>query len=159
MSRRIVSTQLQAVGGQQPDTYVDRVVKNIPADVVAGWTALTALFRVQTDTRPDVALWVGVGMFVLLTAGWTWRQTTVPGYATARTQILIASAAFLVWAFALGIPFDALEWYRPAYGSALLIIYSLTVAIVTPPEGRLPAPATQTAPPAQVPDGSAGGSN
>jgi hypothetical protein len=50
------------------------------------------------------------------------------------TQTAISTGAFAVWVFALGGPFASLVFYRPSYGSIVLIMYTLVVALITPPE-------------------------
>lgn len=135
MPRRIVTTQLQGSGGpQQIDTYFDRVIKYIPADVVAAWIAVTGLVSGAADVPVDTILWIAFGVSVVFTALWTYKQTQVPDKPPATTQILIATGAFIVWVFALGGPFTEMAFYRPIYGSLLLIFYSLFVGLVSPPE-------------------------
>jgi len=134
MTRRIITERLDAAGGVQVDEYSDKLVKNIPADIVAAWIAVTGLIAGSTGT-PDIVLWIAFVIGVVLTPLWTWRQTTVPNKPPATTQIAIATGSFIVWVFALGGPFAALNFYRPLYGSLVLILYTLVVPLVNPPEG------------------------
>jgi len=136
MSRRIITSELQdAAGAAAPDAYFDRVVKYIPSDVVAAWTAAAGLIAGAQNIPKDTILWITFFVGLILTAGWTYRQTTIPGKITAVTQILIATGAFVVWVFALGGgPFSSLAWYNPVYGSLLLIAYTLLVALIVPGE-------------------------
>lgn len=138
MSRRIVTEQYQAAakGAQVPDTYFDRVVKYIPADVVAAWTAASGLIAGSGSNSQSTLLWISFFVGLVFTAGWTYRQTAEPNMKTATTQIGIATAAFAVWVFALGGgPFASLSWYEPVFGSLLLIAYTLLVALIVPKEG------------------------
>ncbi len=135
MSRRIITSQFQAAGpGTKIDTYFDRVIKYIPADIVGAWIAIMGLIN-STVNVPSIILWVVFGCMVVLSALWTWRLTTEPKMSPAITQTLIATGAFIVWVFALGGPFATLAFYRPLYGSLLLILYTLVVALVIPREG------------------------
>src|SRR5712691_5268879 len=130
MSRRIITGQFQGQGGAAPiDGYFDRVIKYIPADVIAGWTALTGLLAAASGAPSVVILWGAFGVFILLTAAWTWKQTSLPDQPPAVTQILVASAAFIVWVFALSGPFALLSWYQPVYGAVLLIIFTIAVGL------------------------------
>jgi small basic protein len=132
MTRRIQTTQMQATGEAPTlDTYFDRVVKYIPADIVAAWVAVTGLVKSADNTVPKTTvLWVCFFVGIVLTAAWTWKQTNVGGLPAALKQIVVATIAFGVWVFALGAPFDALEWYRPLYASILLIGYTLAVGLI-----------------------------
>jgi hypothetical protein len=129
--RRIVSARLQATGGgQKPDGFFDRIIKYIPADIVAGWVALDGL-------SAGLATGVLWGLFVIVAVFayfWTLRQTEVPGQPPAVRQSLIAAASFAVWAFALHSgPFRAMT-YPEAYGSIALIVYTLGIGLVVPKE-------------------------
>jgi hypothetical protein len=44
-------------------------------------------------------------------------------------QHFISLLSFIVWAFALGGPFALYSWYNPVYGSILLPVFTLLVAI------------------------------
>src|SRR5438309_121076 len=109
MPRRIITRELQASGESNSiDGYFDRVIKYIPADIVAGWTALTSVLRDGAEGMTDTALWIGFAAFVLLSAAWTWKQTAGPGLPFPRTQVIVAGVSFIVWVFALGEPFATL---------------------------------------------------
>src|SRR5438445_3962 len=118
MSRRIVSISYQAKGaGQRVDTYFDRVVKYIPADIVSAWVFVTAAVKTATDVPQATILWIAFGCGVVLTAFWTLKQTREPGKPAAILQTAVATIAFGVWVFALGEPFASLSFYRPLYGA------------------------------------------
>ena len=137
MSRRIVTRRLEGAHGTAPvDTYFDKVIKYIPADIVAAWTVASGLIASSGEQVPKVALlWIAYGFGVIMTALWTWRQTQVKNKPLAKTQIGIATVAFAIWVAALGGPFESLPIYQPLYGSLLLIAYTLTVGGINPPEG------------------------
>jgi hypothetical protein len=133
MGRRIVTTRYQGTGGSV-DTYFDKVIKYIPSDIVGGWIAVTGLINSASNVPTSLLLWIGFGVGIVLTALWTHKQTSVPNMQLARTQILISTGSFIVWVFALGGPFATLGFYRPLYGSLLLIFYTLVIGLFTPPE-------------------------
>ncbi|NEP53497.1 MAG: hypothetical protein F6K65_33750 [Moorea sp. SIO3C2] len=136
MSRRIVTTQLEGTGqSRQVDTYFDRVVKYIPADIVSAWIVVTNLIKSADNVSVNTLLWISFIFGIILTATWTLKQTSVPRKKIAITQTAISTVAFVVWVFALGVPFSTLGFYRPIYGSLILILYTLIVAIISPPEG------------------------
>ena len=137
MGRRIVARRLESTRSQaQIDTYFDKVVKYIPADVIAAWTFASGLITSGGEQVPKVALlWIAYGFGIVMSALWTWQQTRAKGLPVAKTQIAIATIAFAIWVAALGGPFESLPSYQRLYGSLLLIAYTLVVGVITPPEG------------------------
>lgn len=144
MSRRVLAAA-PATGGRDAgpagpgaDTYSDKLLKYIPADVVGAWVAVTGLVQSRQDP-PQAILWVAFVIGLGLTAWWTLKQTAAPGRPPATGQTLISTVSFAVWVFALGGPFDYLFKDDPQsqkmYGSLLLIVYTLVVARITPKEG------------------------
>ena len=128
-----------AVGVQRIDGFWDKVIKNIPGDVVAGWTAILGLFGVSPgatsgDTNTTNILWVMWAALTVVTFFWTYRQTRVPNLQPAWTQIFISTFAFVVWALALGVPFNTRSFYDSRVAAALLIIFTLAVGAIQPKE-------------------------
>ena len=137
MPRRIRTSALQAMGGSAPpqlDGYFDRIVKYIPSDVVGAWVAVRGVINSSMGTDPNawIVHWIAFAVGVLLTAGWTWRQTNEPGKRPATVQIALSTVAFIVWVAALGGPFLTVPGYRESYGSLLLIGFTLVVGLVAP---------------------------
>ena len=135
MGRRIVTTQLQGnLASSSVDTYFDRVTKYIPADVVGAWVVGTGLIKSASDVPQATLFWIAFVIGMVLTLVWTLKQTAVPDKSLAITQTAISTGAFFVWVFALGEPFSSLGFYRPVYGSLVLILYTLVVGLVIPSE-------------------------
>ncbi|MDB9322326.1 hypothetical protein PN483_10345 [Nodularia spumigena CS-591/04] len=137
MSRRIITTRYQSLKGEEipPDSYLDRIIKYIPADIVGGWIAITGLINSsEQNVRTDILLWIGFVAGIVLTALWTLKQTSLSNKKLAITQTLVSTISFAVWVFALGGPFVNLEFYRPLYGSLLLIFYNLSIGLIIPKE-------------------------
>ena len=136
MSRRIITTEFQSTRtGKQIDTYFDKVIKYIPADIVGAWLAVDGLIKAAGDNVAANTSWVAFVIGIAITAFWTHKQTQQPKKPPAMTQIAISTAAFIVWVYASGGPFVTANLYNPAYGSMLLILYTLIVAMVNPIEG------------------------
>ena len=130
MGRRVVSVRREtAVAGGAPDTYFDKVVKYIPADVVAAWIAVSTMVKAATGVPTSTVMWICFAVGLAVTAAWTWKHTNEPGLPTAAKQIGISTVAFAVWVFALGAPFDSLDWYHALYASLLLVGYTLIVGL------------------------------
>jgi hypothetical protein len=135
MGRRIVTRQLQSGTSKEAyDGYQDRLLKYIPADVNAAWLALTGIVKSATTIPQSTVLWILFAILLILTPIWTWKETSKPNMLPATTQIVVSTIAFLVWAFALGEPFNSLSFYQPVYGSILLILYTMIVAKIVPKE-------------------------
>jgi len=135
---RVAPLRAQAAAGVTPpvefDSYFDKAVKYIPADIVAAWVAVTGLVSSARDVPRQTILWVAFGIGLLVTALWTWKQAAAPGRRPPVTQAIISTGAFAVWVFALGGPFQHVPG-QPVYGSLLLILYTLVVALIDPKEG------------------------
>jgi hypothetical protein len=136
MSRRIVTTQFQAAGaGSTLDTYFDKVLKYIPADVNGAWVAATGIINGTTGAQNTILLWIAFVVGLIVTAAWTHQQTKEPNKPPARTQTLIATGAFFVWVLALGGPFATIQGFNySVIGALALIGYTLLVGLVTPKE-------------------------
>ena len=134
-NRRNVGAALQVNNTVQVDNYFDRLAKYFPTDIILAWVNVLGLIGSSTTTPKNGLLWVMLVSFSLITALWTLKQTHVPGKPRAITQTIISSGAFVVFAFALGKPFEVLSFYQPIYGSLLLTFYMLLVALIIPPEG------------------------
>ena len=133
MSRRIVTTQYHAAIEQDVDGYLDRLVKYIPAEIVAAWVAAAGIIAsLQGDT--EVVLWIAFAIGVVVSFLWIILRTQEAQLSPAWTQAGIAAVAFVIWAFALGGPFATFSWYEPAYGSLLIIRFTLLAGLVIPKE-------------------------
>lgn len=136
MPRRIRTTAFQATGGGGVDTYFDRVVKYVPADIVAAWTAVIGIVKGAQQVPTDAILWSCFVGGIIITFFWMLHQTKlerVPLDSIAYWQASIATVAFAVWAFAIGgAPFDSLSFYNPIYGSLTLIAFTLISGLIVP---------------------------
>ena len=136
MSRRIVTEQLQGKTNPPIDHYSDRLMKYIPTEAIGFWLAVSGMIQSAGEDIPKITLlWVFFILGIFLTLIWIFKQTQKLRKPTAWTQIGISCVAFVVWVFATGEPFSSLSFYRPVYGSLLLVTYTSLVALVVPPEG------------------------
>ncbi len=125
---------VQAPGTEVVDTYLDKLIKFIPGDLVAAYLALDGLMRESSINAPDFLYWVIFVSLLILTPLYVVYRPThgeLSGHSK-RFHAIAASIAFSVWVFALGGPF-AVTWpdlYRPLYGSVLLVITTLTIPVI-----------------------------
>lgn len=132
-------------GGRDGDEYIDRVAKYVPVEVLAGYLALTRLFKpeegyfISRGSATAVAEdWVWHGAFFLI----SWLLTPLYVWTVKRTgddwirHALVSSVAFPIWAFAMRGPIVAHyedKWALPAFfGAALLILFSMTAGLIQP---------------------------
>ncbi len=124
---------VQAPGTEVVDTYLDKLIKFIPGDLVAAYIGLDGLMREASVNAPDFLYWVIFGALLVLTPLYVfYRPTTDASVESRRFHMIAATIAFVVWVFALGGPF-AVTWpdlYRPIYGSVLLVLTTLTIPVI-----------------------------
>jgi len=145
MGRRVNSLQLMGTGGASVDGFFDKIVKYIPSDVMAAWTAalgiITGGAAGQTMTSSDqTILWIAFAFGIVFTAVWTWYQTKQPNQPTAIRQIIACTVSFFVWVVALpGGPASTLSFYNAKWGSLLLIGWTLILGLLKPDPTNPPA--------------------
>jgi hypothetical protein len=136
MPRRIQRVALESFKGEgSSDTYFDRIVKYVPADVVAAWTAVAAAVKgAGASVSAPTVLWICFIFGVIITPLWVLKQTDFPGKPKAYTQALVATLAFIVWVFALGEPFSFLSFYNGLFGTLAIIGFTLISGLIVPKE-------------------------
>jgi hypothetical protein len=137
MGRRIVSEQLQSgAPNVPPDDYANRLMKYIPTEGVGFWLAVSGMIQSAGDDIPKIGmLWLFFVIGLVLTFLWIKRTTQEPSKSIAWTQIGISCGAFIVWVVATGGPLVmSLPFYKPIFGSLLLITYTAFVAYIIPKE-------------------------
>jgi hypothetical protein len=132
MARRIRENTLQLAGapvpGGEADGYTDKVVKYVPADVVAAWTAAVAVIKGAVGIPTSWVLLICLVVGLALTYWWTLRQTEAANQPPAYKQAIVATVAFLVWVLALGDLNDVLKMiplWNDAYTKLILITFTL----------------------------------
>jgi len=108
------------------DGYFDRLFKYIPAELVAGYIFVLGTVKQLTDAEEaKLVNWLIFAVFAILTPLYLNRVQKV----AKAGQLIISTISFAVWVFALGGPFSHTAWYNPVYGSVLLPVFTLLVAI------------------------------
>jgi hypothetical protein len=131
MPRRVREFSLQSTqGGGEPDGYFDRVVKYVPADVIAAWTAAVAIIKGAVGIPSATVLLVCFVIAIGLTCWWTIQQTKTATQPPATKQAIVAAIAFVVWVLALGDLDESLKQlvyagWNAAYAKLLLIAFTL----------------------------------
>jgi hypothetical protein len=116
--------------GTSEDAYLTKLVKYIPAEIVAAYIAASrALESARGEVPLETVLWAVAGVLLVLTPLWMLFAASEPGKPRPAFQALAATLAFASWVFALGGPFEFQTWYRPAYGSLVLILVTLVIPL------------------------------
>jgi hypothetical protein len=128
------SPPTRGTSGQQqekPDTYRERLFKYIPAEVVTLYVGLSTIVASAKDA-PHVVYWVVFFAGLIGTPYYLWRIQSV----TAPTQLIVSTAAFAVWVFALGGPFADIAGYKQVYSAVLLPLFTFFVAGISPAQPK-----------------------
>lgn len=124
------------------DGYSDRVSKYIPAEVVSAYLAIDGLIQVSgiDGAEGRILKWCMFAFFVLVTAALVgfFSSGTAGDTARNRPQIFVSTVAFIVWAFALGGPFEDLFESQKFYSSLLLVVYTFLVTAFLPGQAPMP---------------------
>jgi len=111
-----------------PDDYLSRLIKYIPAEVVAVYLAMQAIVSSATDA-PGWLIWAVFGGLLVLTPLYLRRVARVDKWV----QISLSALAFVVWVFALPDgPFTSFDWYNPVYPALALIFATFVFPIIEP---------------------------
>jgi hypothetical protein len=114
------------------ETYSQKLLNYIPADIVAAWLALVGILSQAGANIPNWLSWAVFGALLLLTPFYVcFVKTDPPGLTTAKTfHWVTACLAFSSWVFAMGGPFLTLKWYMPVFGSIVLVIVTLAIPVL-----------------------------
>jgi len=107
------------------DNYLSRLVKYIPAEVVALYLTIDPLLR---KGYPQELQWALLLFGLVVTPFYLMRL----GNVRKTQQLVISTLAFAVWVFAIGGPFGALDWYikYPACPAIAVSVYTFLVPLI-----------------------------
>ncbi|MDQ5937094.1 MAG: hypothetical protein QG574_4453 [Cyanobacteriota bacterium erpe_2018_sw_21hr_WHONDRS-SW48-000092_B_bin.40] len=134
------------------DSYFEKLVKYIPADILAAYVAITGI--TASNDPPLWLTWGVFGVLLALTPLYVCYVKTVPkGFLTSKIfHWVTACLAFAAWVFALGGPFATFVWYKPYLGSVVLILTTLIIPVLEGQFYPCGTPSEPPAPPAVPPD-------
>lgn len=134
-----------------PDTYIDRLVKYIPSEIVALYLGVINVVPAE-DKYYWTSLWIIAIVTTIITPIYMYFATSEKGEPTAWTQITASSIAFPIWVYATGGPFVQYGWYADKRWIAAVVLTFATFLIGIHKPDFTPAPAptpdsTTTPPP------------
>ena len=139
MSRRIqtgaIAAEAAGAAPSKADDYLGRLVKYIPSEIVALYLAGTGVIP-ATDR---LMAWIFFGVCLVGNPVYMTFATRDPagGKRSLSLQVILASLAFPLWAFASGPPFDQFSWYASHryVASLLLMIATFAFGAIEPKTG------------------------
>jgi hypothetical protein len=131
MSRRITTKAAVLSGGGTQEDYLGRVVKYIPAEIVTLYVSAIGIVP-DTNLNRNTFLW---GIFAFCAVGTPVFMSLVTRDANKKpllTQVILATVAFPIWAYALGGIFTTTPGYAPFIGSLLLMAATFLFGLIEP---------------------------
>lgn len=129
-SNAAVSAGIPSVSTNTPDGYRDRLLKYIPAEIVAIYLALLSLIKTSDpQTTPVITVeWTIFLIVLIVSVPWQRRIMKISKWQ----QVMIGTIAFVFWAMSLGDPFNT-SWkasgYRPLYGTIAMMLYTFLIPL------------------------------
>jgi hypothetical protein len=137
------------------DGYVQKIIKYIPAEIVAGYTALVGYLTVTANSEIPAHYTtyylIILVVLVLITPFWTYfavlDNSNITDHNAARkrafSHALIATIAFAIWVYAIGNPLlKALlcncmrtdcpdcAYYSSVLGSIILVLFTIITPLI-----------------------------
>jgi hypothetical protein len=109
------------------NSYLDRLMKMIPAEVIALYLVGSSL--IPKEQSIGLVVWSVVCLIgvILLRAYGTADSTE--NKPTDWTHTIISAVAFVIWIYSLGGPFEAYKLQIPWIGSLAILAYTFFVPI------------------------------
>jgi hypothetical protein len=146
--KRLFAAQEPPPNSKVSDSYAEKLVKYIPADILAAYIAISGI--TESNNPPLWLSWGVFGVLLALTPLYVCYVKTAPAGFVASKMFhwLTACLAFTAFVFAVGGPFATFAWYQPYLGSVVLILTTLIIPVL---EGQFYPGNTPVVPPAEPP--------
>lgn len=109
------------------DDYLTKVVKYVPAEVLAAYLFMAGVIDSNVTGKHAHAIWLGgllIGVLVL-TIPYSFRVLNIVRWS----QIIMSIIGIAVYVFALGGWFATTTWYHQWYASIVVPVFGLLIAI------------------------------
>ncbi len=115
------------------DGYGDKLLKLIPAEVIALYMAMDGVINDNGDNSTFLTLLVfGIGIFA------TWFYLKIFLKVDNYPQIIISMLAFAIWAINIGHGFQQEALVKPSYAALALLVFTFFAPKI--PMGKTPKP-------------------
>ena len=117
----------------EADSYATKIVKLIPADIVAVYLGLQSLFSGITAEGTRFGFQLGVFLIILVLAPFFLRRVAA---VTDNRQVVVIVISYFIWGISLGGPFQYLlgkvteDVTAQQIGGGLVMLYTLIVPMV-----------------------------
>lgn len=139
---------------KEDDTYIQKIIKYIPAEIMAGYTALVGYLSVSSNAEipPHYKSYYIILLIILIviTPVWTYfavidnhASESVHQKKRAIFQAFIATVAFIIWVYTIGnVLLKAVlchcnstacadcAAYSPVLGSIILVLFTLMTPLL-----------------------------
>lgn len=135
MGRQIITSKLARVpvvqGAKAEDPWTTKVLKLIPADIVAVYIAVFNLVKAQGGEADQTRAlqWIVFAVIAAITPFYLRKVVNVISW----NQIILTELAFFIWVLSLGGPLDGLSWgkFTPQFlGAIILPVYTLIIPLL-----------------------------
>lgn len=111
----------------KPDTYLSRLLKYIPTEIIALYLTIRPLFATGGNNY-IVLHWCFFFFGIIITPIYLKRMQNV----NKISQLLISTFAFAVWVFAIGGPFTSVDWYQKnqIYPALMVPLYTFLIPLL-----------------------------
>ncbi len=110
------------------DGFFSKLAKYIPAEITAAFLAVDYLL---TNANPPISgnwYWGVFAILIALTPIYLWVVSILEESKLDRLQLVFATVAFIIWAFALGGSFfAAIPWYNKALAQVAVVLATLII--------------------------------
>jgi hypothetical protein len=131
------------------DGYIDRLIKYIPAEIIALYLGVVNVIPSPLGSHKN-ALWTVSAISAICVPVYMYLSTRQDGHGALWPQVVISSAAFPLWVFAIGGPFAQYSWYDGYRWVGAVVICFATflfgLYVPAPAPAKKPAAAAASAP-------------
>jgi hypothetical protein len=109
------------------DDYLTKLVKYVPVEILGAYLFMAGVIDSNVSNKHDHAIWLGallIGVLVL-SIPYDFRVLNVVRWQ----QIAVGVVGIAVYVFALGGWFATTTWYHAWYGSIVVPVFLLAIAI------------------------------
>ena len=108
---------------QPEDGYIGKLVKLIPAEVVAFFMALNAISASFTGLVLVIVQWLSLTITIIGGILYLYKYNNV----RKTGQLILSVIPVFIWIYVIGGPFENFCWYNQAYGEYIGAIYTFFI--------------------------------
>lgn len=113
-------------------SYFEKLLAYIPSELVGAYLCMDGILKEASLDNPVWLYWAIFGASIALAPLYVLFRPSTNSIlkCTQKFRAITATVALAVWIFAMGGPFAVtFDWYRPVFGSLLLVITTLAIPV------------------------------